>query len=194
MVEVYRTIRAFGECAPGTEYVVTVDEKPALRESNELFSFITSVALHGSCTVKIEVKSGNLKMNRWTATYPALFNGVPGYAVFKQPIVNPIALFDNNQLQEFSEISVNENEIFEYEHMMFNGPTKFIISIDREINEGDTIIVGDLVTLSFTPGIVVNDVEHDYNKYPNDVCLSSDLEVLKNIVIEKFRNKLLRNN
>lgn len=194
MVEVYRTIRAFGECLPGTEYFVTVNGVPALREGNELFSFITSVSLHGSCTVKIEVKSGSLKMNSWTATYPALFNGVPGYAVFKQPIVNPIALFDNDQLQEFSEISINENEIFEYEHMMFNGPTKFIISIDRETTEGEIIFVGDLVSLSFNPGIVVNDVEHDYKKYPNDVCLSSDLEALRNIVIERFRNKLLRNN
>jgi hypothetical protein len=187
MISTFRTLKAHGSVSQGTQYSISIREAEVNKNDETcLFSFITPTNFHGSYSVRIEVYSGELKIERWTATYPAILNGVDGFATFEQPILKPMVILKNGVLREYSFIEVRARQVFQYEHMMFNGPTKFLIETENEIEKNATIYVGDLIKSSFSPEIKSLKPDYQYEPKPNNLK-EDDLNLLRNIVLDKLK-------
>jgi hypothetical protein len=186
----HRILKAHGSILQGTDYDVSIlESKVNIENGDHLFSFSTPVCFHGSYSVTITVHRGQLSIDRWTATYPALFNNTLGHAVFKQPILYPMLFVRNNSLFECSKIKITAGETLSYEHLMFNGPTMFLIKTVNAIQENQTVYVGDLITKDYAPGFTVVGAEYAYNKVPSNLSGGEDLTLLKKKALDKINSK-----
>ena len=180
-MDTFRTLRIYGFKQPGTEYIVKINGVVTELGSDDLFSFITNTKLHGSNNIIINVLSGKLTITHCYATYPALFNNVEGTATMVQPIADPIAVIENGQIFSVPfPIVVSEGETFDYEHLMFNGPSRFKIAVQGlGINPGINVFIGNAMKNEFTQGITDIQVEYDYERFPNEINSEEDLNNLK---------------
>lgn len=186
----YRILKAHGSILEGTDYDVSIlESKVNIENGGHLFSFSTPTCFHGSYSVTITVHRGQLSIDGWTATYPALFNNTFGHAVFKQPILYPMLFVRNNSLFECSKIKITAGETVSYEHLMFNGPTMFLIKTANPIQENQTVYVGDLITKDYSPDVTEVGYEYAYNKVSNDISGGEDLKLLKKIALDKINSK-----
>ena len=182
-MDAYRTLRVYGHKEPSTTYTVSVNGKMIDNGQDELFSFVTNTKVHGSYSIIIDVKSGGITMTNCTATYPALINQVQGTATFNQPIREPIAIIENKSIKTLPfEISINKGEYFVYEHLMLNGPTRLVISTEKDVLPGSDIYIGDFIKNEFSEGILNIHAEYEYEKQPNEFTVESE-EKLKEIVL-----------
>lgn len=177
----FRTLRIYGTKDPNTDYTVFVNGTEVDVGLDELYSFVTGTEFHGSYNVKICVTNGSLTLTHVTATYPAIINGIEGLATMIQPIKYPIAIFENNCMKQLEfPIKIDASEILDYEHLMLNGPTLWKIDIkDPVVKQGVNIFVGNLLTDEITNGITDIKYDYRYDKKPNDINSTVDLENLK---------------
>lgn len=179
----YRTLRIYGNKTSDASYTVTVNGEVVDHGKNELFSFITNTKVHGSCSVAISVQTGNIILTNCTATYPALFNGINGTATFVQPIESPVAIVENKKIKIIPfEISIKAGETFVYEHLMFNGPTRFNITTNNiDLFPGVDVYIGDFLTNTISQNVLGIRDEYEYTQFPNQLTFEN-LEKLKEIV------------
>ena len=182
----YRTLRIYGIKTPNTEYTVRVNDHVVENGGDELFSFITSTTLHGSCSISITVSFGKLIIKNCTCTYPAIFNGVEGTATTVQPIAEPVALIKNGELITVPfDFVIDEGETFSYEHLMFNGPNKFVVTTEgKELFYGVDINLGFHWINELATGVLEVEPVYEYKPKPNDVTSLEDLKKLKEIVLK----------
>jgi len=180
-MDTFRTLRIYGTRSPNTEYTVNINGEPVSVGTDELFSFVTNTKLHGSNNIVINVINGSITLTHCTATYPALFNGIEGTATMVQPIAEPVAVIENGEIKSIPfPIIVNADNPLNYEHLMFNGPTRFRISIEGlGIVPGINVFIGNAIKNEFTQGIVDIQVDYEYEKFPNEISSIEDLESLK---------------
>ena len=186
----HRTLRMYGSKTSDTNYTVTVNGQVVDNGQDELFSFITNTKLHGSYNIAISVLSGSVTLTNCTATYPALINSTEGTATFVQPIESPVAVIENETVRIVPfDISINEGTTFIYEHLMFNGPTRFNITTkDIDLFIGMNLYIGDFLTRTFNKNISDFHAEYDYTYKPN-IYNPENLEILKEIVYNtKYKN------
>jgi hypothetical protein len=185
----FRKITLHGHKSPDAEITVLVDNKNINIGSEDLFSFNTSTRLHGSSDVVIDVTKGNIVLTNCTVTYPAIFNNtVAGTITFIQPIEEPIALIEDQQIKTLPfKIQVGPGEKLAYKHLMFNGPTRYNILIeDIDLVPGINIFIGNILKRRYIKNVIKHVGEYDYIYLPNNSRSPEDLEKLKFFVLEKF--------
>ena len=182
----YRTLRIYGVKAPDTVYTVKINDQIVDNGINELFAFTTDTKLHGSCNISITVNFGKLVMQSCTCTYPASFNGIDGTATTVQPIAEPVAVIKNGELVTVPfDIVINKDDTFSYEHLMFNGPDKFIVTTNGiELFPGVDINLGYFWINDLASGVLEVETEYSYIPKPNDVTSLLDLTKLKELVLK----------
>jgi len=183
----YRRLKLKGTTSQSAKYKVLIDGKDVDYLDDCIFSFVTKTSFHDSLSISIVVEKGWIRLEKCTASYPATFNGISGTATIIQPIESPIAVIENNTINQIPfNITINENETFNYEHLMLNGPSKLLISIkDQEMYENIDFFVGNFLTKEISKGITDIQTEYNYNPKPNDIYKEEDLEKLKSLVINK---------
>lgn len=186
-MDAFRILRVYGHKQPNTQYTVTVNGMPADTAGDGLFSFTTNTKLHGSCTVSVKVDQGSITLTHGTATYPAIYNGtVSGTVTIDQPIDRPIVVI--NKTVEFIpfDITIKQGQVFDYEHMLFNGPTRFrIATVGIDLMPNLNIHIGNLRTKEFIQGVVDVQTDYEYQQQPN-MNTVEDLEKLKSLVSNKL--------
>ena len=180
-MDTFRKLRIYGTTEPHTEYLVTINGESVDLGVDELFSFVTNTKFHGSNNVVITVLKGSVTLTHCTATYPASFNGIDGTATMIQPIAEPVAVIENGEIKSVPfPITVNTNETLNYEHLMFNGPTKFrIFTAGLNIFSGIDVFIGNALTKEFNPVIFDIKTDYEYEKFPNEINSKTDLDALK---------------
>lgn len=162
-----RTLRIYGTYDKNTVINVTVDNVPAdnVLQNDLLYSFTTSTELHGKRTTNITVLTGKIQLGKITATYPALINGVDGYATFIQPIENPLVTFTDKLNFIPKDLELTAPNTIQFDHLMLNGASKLIITSLETIKSGQEIYIGDLRNPP-TNGLSVKP-EYTYTPLPN---------------------------
>ena len=170
-MDAYRTVTVYGSKTPDASYTVTVNGQEVDNSQDGLFSFITNTTLHGSCSVVIKVQTGSITLTNFTATYPALINNIEGTATFVPPIKSPVAVIRNNTIEIIPfNIDINKGTVFVYEHLLFNGPTRFNITTKNiDLFTGMDLYIGDFLTQTFNQNIVDAYEEHNYSHQPDDL-------------------------
>jgi len=189
-METTRCLKIYGNVTPNAKYDVFVNGVKTKSEGEEIFSFETSTSFHGSMPISIIVHSGEITLKKSTSTYPAIFNNVHGKATIIQPIKSPVAVYKNANLESLPfEIKISSGQTLNYEHLMFNGPSRFIISVkNKNINLGEEIFIGDFLSKTVIKEITNIEYEYDYKKKSNDIFSDIDLENLKlSILSEKYK-------
>ena len=176
----------YGVKDTNTVYTVKVNDQIVENGIDELFAFTTDIALHGSCNISITVNFGKLALQNCTCTYPASFNGIDGTATTVQPIDQPVAIIKNGELITVPfDIEINKDDTFSYEHLMFNGPDKFIVTTNGiELFPGIDIDLGYFWNNNLAPGVLEVETEYSYIPKPNDVTSLEDLKKLKELVLK----------
>ena len=180
-MDTYRTLKIYGHRTTDVEYTVLVDGAPVNTTGEELFAFITNTKFHGGLDVMIDVQVGALSITHVTATYPAKINGVSGTVTMIQPIAEPIAIGDQ-LLQMPFDIEIKSGQKFNYKHLMFNGPTRFIIHTNITATEGMNIFMGNVLTNEFNSCIIECNPEYEYQHQFNDVHSKEHLDLLKQTI------------
>lgn len=141
-----RKFTVYGTVTPNTDIKVLVDSdicKDGIVDTEEIFSFYTSVDLHGKVDVTINVLSGSLVLTNTVVTYPAIINNTVGFVNFDQPIKNP--MLDSN-LVELENISLAAGESIRYYHITLNGPDYWQVNVDTSVEVGTNLDIGNITT------------------------------------------------
>ena len=178
----YRTLKVYFESSKYAEFDIQIDGASAEIE-RDYFQFQTRVDLHGSCSVSIKVTKGFVLLKRCTATYPAIINEQPSQITMFQPIKSPVALVSSNEIQ-ILDFPIKITDQLSYQHLMFNGPSFFII--DCKEDQYNNLYIGNLLNGDLNPNIRNIDTVYNYTPQPNDLFSKSDLEQLYSVVLNKF--------
>jgi hypothetical protein len=154
-----RTIHTFGTTNGNTAATIKVNDQivhSGPLESGMLFEFVTSVTLHGSVVVSIDMLYGSLTITHNRATYPALINEQVGFVNMPQPIVQP-------------NLPLTVTDSAKYNHYIFNGPNRWLIKVDSPTR---FVVIDDFYN-AFTTSFIKEDFQYaphivDVNKL-NDI-------------------------
>jgi hypothetical protein len=177
----FRTLKIYFNTSLHAEFSIHIDGVPAEIKEN-YFEFQTPVDLHGSLSVSIKVTEGFVTLEKCTATYPATVNNQLSQITMQQPIKNPVGLISHNEIQTL-EFPITITEELSYQHLMFNGPSRFIIKCDEDSRN---LYLGNVLDGDLNPYIKSIDTIYNYAPQPNDLFSTSDLEQLYNVVLNKM--------
>jgi hypothetical protein len=111
-----------------------------------LYSFVTDVAVHSSMDTKIILDSGSLHIYYVEVRYPALINhAVRGYYTLRMPIEKPMVSQTTNKFLEFPVIIKDQ---IHYQHLAFNGPSHWSVTVDDTVPLCDGINAHDNFVLN----------------------------------------------
>lgn len=105
-----------------------------------IFSFESPSEFHGSVPISVQVVSGQISITQALACYPTNL----GTITFPLPI-NPFVRLHKDHIEELSNIIIKEGELFEYNHLIVNGPNYWVTT-----SPGD-IFVDDISVTDITP-------------------------------------------
>ena len=185
-----RTLKVFIEPSEDAEYTIIVDGDIKQPENyNEVsFSFNTKTSFYGGIKTIIKVYSGEVKLKKCYATYPAIINDVPGTITMTQPMKTPFAILSSSGIECVPiERIIPSGESFEYEHLLFNGPSNTNVTIENVTqNLNEDLFIGDVLTGDVIDGITDIDYEFEYeNVKPHNIWKPEHFEILKNYVLER---------
>ena len=86
-----------------------------------IFSFESPSEFHGSASISIQVVAGQITLGQTLAQYPTNLGSI----IFPIP-TNPIARIHNERIEQLSNVKISAGEIFEYDHLIVNGPDYWI--------------------------------------------------------------------
>lgn len=169
----------YGTAVPDTEFTATVNGIECFSEGTELFSFDTDHKLHDKIAVTIAVVKGSVTVGQTVVRYPALINGVDGFVHFEQPIKNP---YCDDTGVELDAIVVAAGNTFTYNHITFNGPAYWEVTMDVDAYPGLDINVGNIVdpVSDFMRPVFL------YDPLPNSAKNIQDLILLKSRIFPKL--------
>ena len=179
----YRTLKVYFESSKNAEFNIQIDGA-ATEIERDYFQFQTRVDFYGSCSVSIKVTKGSVTLERCTATYPAIINDQPSQITMSQPIKSPVALVSSDEIQ-ILDFPVKITDQLSYQHLMFNGPSYFIID-SKEEEYSNNLYIGNLLNRDINPSIKNIDTVYNYIPQSNDLLSNSDLEQLYSVVLNKF--------
>lgn len=186
-----RILKVYFNTSEYAEYNIFVDEVPVEISKNNFsfpqyyFQFQTSVDLHGSSAVRLNVTKGSITLVRCTATYPAVINDKYGNVTMQQPIQEPIGLV-RNRILETKKFPITITNDFSYQHIMFNGPTLFKVKSKQYYNN---LYIGDVLDGHTHPDIENLEPVYNYSSQPNDIFSKADLQLLHNKVKSDLKIK-----
>lgn len=184
-----RNLKFYGTSETNTSICVIKDGeviKDSLVNSEILFDFFTSVEFHGVADFSIFVRSGNITLEKITATYPATFNEtIQGSVTFVQPVRTPLlSLTDTG----FSPIPfgtiISEGETLKFKHLMLNGPSILHFKEMNDIKENDDYYLGNFFDMKDK----LNNIfpEYRYTPKPNNWTTDIDEELLKQEILNSL--------
>ncbi len=183
-MDTFRTLKIYGHRSTDVEYSVVIDNELTDNSTDELFCFQTNTKFHGALDVSITVVKGSLTITHVTATYPAEINNHAGYITMIQPIAEPVGIVTGSTLNTLPfPITVDNGQTFCYKHLMFNGPTKYIVSLNEDSFEGMNLYVGNFLNNELNPAIGNIEYVFEYHPLPGRVNSVEDFSLLKQLVI-----------
>lgn len=182
-----RTLKLYG--INNAEYKVYINNEQSQSFASDLiYTFDTDTTLHGSYNIRIEVVKGTLTLEKCLVDYPATLNGKKGIMTMDQPIQTPLYKWTGEELvaQPFP-ITIDNGEIVEFEHLMFNGATFFEVELKHEV--GNKVYVGDLITKTYNPELRDFRPIFDYEPEDWNVWSKESLQKLIDVVTKKLTTK-----
>lgn len=181
-----RKLKVYG--SDDAVYRVFINNK--LEESctaNLIYEFETETTVHDSYSVRIEVIEGTLTLEKCLVDYPAIINGKKGKVTFDQPIKIPLFTWNGKELiQRPFPIKIQAKDTVEFEHLMFNGPTLFDVTLSDETKFNESLYIGNLITKEFIPEMKSIMPIYDYKAQEHNIWSDVSLEYLVGKVSQRL--------
>jgi len=182
-----RTLKMYGSNDNASYNVYINNVLSQSYNSDLIYKFDTETSLHDSYKIKISVTSGSLILKKCLVDYPARINNKDTKITFEQPIKNPLYVWTGKDLivQPF-DIKITAGSTIEFEQLMFNGPTYFVVKLLKEVDYTESLYVGNLVTKSFIPEVLNITPIYEYTKQYNDIWDKNQLKMLEKQVTKRL--------